>query len=214
MAVLGLRFLRGLSLVAPSGGHSSSRCAGLSLSRPLLLQSTSSRRAGSVVVVHGPSCSTACGIFPDQGSNPCPLHWQADSQPLHHQGSPTITFLSGDVSVGEAVRTLGREGGAQSARVCSDRGASPTLARLQLLDASAQVLDPAWRSGSGLCPELLTLTLSSFSAFQVLAPTEHELCCLGPIQAPRLSLGLCAQSPLAAGSHRPPRGLGGLHLWV
>ena len=34
------------------------------------------------------SCSTACGIFPDQGSNPCPLHWQADSQPLHHQGSP------------------------------------------------------------------------------------------------------------------------------
>ena len=24
----------------------------------------------------------ACGIFPDQGSNPCPLHWQADSQPI------------------------------------------------------------------------------------------------------------------------------------
>ena len=23
---------------------------------------------------HGPSCSTACGILPDQGSNPCPLH--------------------------------------------------------------------------------------------------------------------------------------------
>ena len=80
--------VRGLSLVAASGGHSSSRCAGLSLSRPLLLRSTSSRRAGSVVVAHGPSCSTACGIFPDQGSNPCPLHWQADSQPLRHQGSP------------------------------------------------------------------------------------------------------------------------------
>ena len=29
--------VRGLSLVAASGGHSSSRCAGLSLSRPLLL---------------------------------------------------------------------------------------------------------------------------------------------------------------------------------
>ena len=27
-------------------------------------------------------------IFPDQGSNPCPLHRQADSQPLCHQGSP------------------------------------------------------------------------------------------------------------------------------
>ena len=80
--------VRGLSLVAASGGHSSSQCASLSLSRPLLLQSTGSRRAGSVVVAHGPSCSAACGIFPDQGSNPCPLHWQADSQPLHHQGSP------------------------------------------------------------------------------------------------------------------------------
>ena len=34
-----------------------------------------------------------CGIFPDQGSNPCPLHWQADSQPLRHQGSPGDPFL-------------------------------------------------------------------------------------------------------------------------
>ena len=80
--------VRGLSLVAASGDHSSSRCAGLSLSRPLLLQST-----GSVIVAHGPRCSAACGIFPDQGSNPCPLHWQADSQPLRHQGSPTAHFL-------------------------------------------------------------------------------------------------------------------------
>ena len=80
--------LRGLSLVVASGGHSSSRCMGLSLSRPLLLRSTGSRRAGSVIVAHGPSRSAARGIFPDQGSNPCPLHWQADSQPLRHQGSP------------------------------------------------------------------------------------------------------------------------------
>ena len=85
--------VRGLSLVVASGGHSSSRCAGLSLSRPLLLRSTGSRCAGSVVVAHGPSRSAACGIFPDQRSNPCPLHWQADSQPLHHQGSPKCMFL-------------------------------------------------------------------------------------------------------------------------
>ena len=84
--------VQGLSLVVASGGHSSSRCAGLSLSRPLLLWSTGSRRPGSVVVAHGLSCSTACGIFPDQGTNPCPLHWQADSQPLCHQGSPIILF--------------------------------------------------------------------------------------------------------------------------
>ena len=88
----------GLSLVAASRGHSSSRCAGLSLSRPLLLRSTGSRCAGSVVVAHGLSCSTACGIIPDQGSNPCPLHWQADSQPVRHQGSPVIKFLQNKIN--------------------------------------------------------------------------------------------------------------------
>ena len=92
--------VRGLSLVAASGGHSSSRCAGLSLSRPLLLRSRGSRRAGSVIVAHGPSCSAARGIFPDQGSNLCPLHWQVDSQPLRHQGSPDHMFYS-SFSVGQ-----------------------------------------------------------------------------------------------------------------
>ena len=38
--------MRRLSPVAASGGHSLSRCAGLPLSRPLLLRSTSSRHAG------------------------------------------------------------------------------------------------------------------------------------------------------------------------
>ena len=84
----------GLSPAVANGGHSSSRCAGLSLSRPLLLRSTGSRHAGSVIVAHGPSCSAACGIFPDQGSNPCPLHWQVDSQPLRHQRSPNPEALS------------------------------------------------------------------------------------------------------------------------
>ena len=64
--------MRGLSPVAASRGHSLSRCAGLSLSRPLLLRSTGSRRAGSVVVAHGTNCSAARGIFPDQDLNPCP----------------------------------------------------------------------------------------------------------------------------------------------
>ena len=84
---------RGLSPVAASGGHPSSRCAGLSPSWPLLLWSTGSRRAGPATVAHGPSRSAACGIFPDQGSNPCPPHWQAGPQPLRHQGSPHFHFL-------------------------------------------------------------------------------------------------------------------------
>ena len=32
-----------------------------------------------LVTVHGPSCSTARGIFLDQGLKQCPLHYQADS---------------------------------------------------------------------------------------------------------------------------------------
>ena len=48
----------------------------------------------SVVVAQGLHCSMACGIFLDQGWNPHPLHWQADSYLLYHQGSPTTTFLN------------------------------------------------------------------------------------------------------------------------
>lgn len=42
----------------------------------------------SVVVAHGLTFPLACGIFSDQGSNPCLQHWQANSQPLDHEGSP------------------------------------------------------------------------------------------------------------------------------
>ena len=99
--------MRGPSPVAASGGHSSSRRAGLSLARPLLLRSTGSRRAGSVIVAHGLSCSAACGIFPDQASSPCPLHWQADSQPLRHQGSPFSLILIMEIAGEQAFISLG-----------------------------------------------------------------------------------------------------------
>ena len=36
-------------------------------------------RAGSIVMTHGLSCSVACGILPDQRSNPCSLHCQVNS---------------------------------------------------------------------------------------------------------------------------------------
>ena len=90
----------GFLLVAASRGYSSLWCTGFSLQWLLLLQSTGSRRAGF----------SSCGSWalelrlssfgarawllrsmwdlPGPGMNPCPLHWQADSQPLCHQGSP------------------------------------------------------------------------------------------------------------------------------
>ena len=85
--------VRGLSLVAASGGHSSSRCAGLSLSWPLLLRSTGSRRTASVAVAHGHSCSAACGILPDQGSTRVPC---IGRQTLNHcatREAPTCYFF-------------------------------------------------------------------------------------------------------------------------
>ena len=48
-----------------------------------------------IVVVTGLGCSSARGILPDQGLNPCFLRWQEDSLGLSHQGSPLCRFLGG-----------------------------------------------------------------------------------------------------------------------
>ena len=87
--------MRRLSLVAVSRGYSSLQCMGFSLqsmgSRVSGLQQL--QHTGLGVVAPGPSGSMAYGIFLDQGSNPCPLHWQMDSKPLDHQGSPALYML-------------------------------------------------------------------------------------------------------------------------
>ena len=44
-------------------------------------------------MAHGHGCFAVCGIFPDQGWNPCPLHWQADSLPLSHHGSSPLILI-------------------------------------------------------------------------------------------------------------------------
>ena len=55
----------------------------------------------SLVAEHGlsscgdwPTCSVASGVLPEQGSNLCPVHGQANSQPLDCQGSPSIFSLN------------------------------------------------------------------------------------------------------------------------
>ena len=53
-----------------------------------------SMSAGSIVVVHGLRYAMACGIFQDQGSNLCLLHWQVGSLPLSHQGSLQAPSIS------------------------------------------------------------------------------------------------------------------------
>ena len=46
--------------------------------------------SGSIVVTHGLSCSVACRVHPRPGIEPMLLHWQADSLPLSHLGSPAL----------------------------------------------------------------------------------------------------------------------------
>ena len=61
--------------------------AGSPLQRLLSLQSRLQGAWTSVAVAHGLRCPVACAVFPDQGSNPCLLHWQVDSLPLDHRGN-------------------------------------------------------------------------------------------------------------------------------
>jgi len=55
--------VHGLSLVAEKGSYSLVVVGGL-----LVV-------VASLVAEHRLRCLAECGIFPDQGSNACPLHW-------------------------------------------------------------------------------------------------------------------------------------------
>ena len=88
----------GLSLVVASGGYSWLRYMDFSQQwlscfwaqtlgpKASVFAPHGLESSGSVAVTHGLSCSTAWGIFLDQGSNPCLLHWQVDSYPRNNPG--------------------------------------------------------------------------------------------------------------------------------
>ena len=65
-----------------------SHCSGFSPGAQAL-----NARASGVVRRELSSPSASCGIFLDQGLNPCSLHWQADSHPLHHERGPPSRFF-------------------------------------------------------------------------------------------------------------------------
>ena len=77
--------IRGYSLVTVRGHHL--LLSRLQVALALAVAAPGLQSIGSIVEVHGLSCPVAYGIFPDQGSNLCLLHWQADSLPLSHQVS-------------------------------------------------------------------------------------------------------------------------------
>ena len=110
LAVLGLCCCEDFCLVVVNGGYSLVEVhrllpvASLVAEHELQIRPASVvvahglQSTGSTVVVHRLTCSPACGIFPNQGSNQCLLHWQVDSLPLSHQGSPcNFLFVAGRV---------------------------------------------------------------------------------------------------------------------
>ena len=70
---------RRIPLVAASGAYSLAVMCGLLAAVASLVAEHGLQSPGEIVVVHGLSCSAACGTFLDQGLNICPLHWQLDS---------------------------------------------------------------------------------------------------------------------------------------
>ena len=109
LAVLGLSCSEGFSRAVTGGGSSLVAAVGFSLRRPLLLWSTGSGRSGFstcgmwapklestdlVLTAHKLGCSVVREIFLDQGSNLCPLHWQAESLLLSLQGKTASNCLN------------------------------------------------------------------------------------------------------------------------
>ena len=86
--MLGLRFcVRAFSSCGKRGPLFIAVCRPLTMAASLVAEHRlQTRRLSSC----GSRAQLLRGMWdlPRQGSNPCPLHWQADSQPLRHQGSP------------------------------------------------------------------------------------------------------------------------------
>ena len=101
--MLALDCCTGLSLVAASGCYSVIAMCGLLIVVASLVAEHGPKGEGAQSLLLPGSRAQAqylwcmslvalmyIGIFPDQGSNPCLLHWQVDSLLLSHQGSPHI----------------------------------------------------------------------------------------------------------------------------
>ena len=75
--------------ILSSWGALASHCGGFFCCRTQALGCMNS----VVVAAHRLRSPKTCGIFPDQGLNLCPLHWQVDSKPLDHQESPICVYF-------------------------------------------------------------------------------------------------------------------------
>ena len=73
-------------------------CGPLIAAAPPAAEHQLERPQAPVALARGLSRPAACGIFPDQGSNPCPWLWQVGSSPLARWGSPGLLLLRGGIT--------------------------------------------------------------------------------------------------------------------
>ena len=92
MATLGLRFCaRAFSSCGERGPRLIAARGPLTVAAsPVAEHRLQTRRLR--VVAHGPSRPAACGIFPDQGSNPCPPALAGRLPTTEPPGKPDIVF--------------------------------------------------------------------------------------------------------------------------
>ena len=96
MAGLGLHCWEGFPLFAVSGGSLVVGGHGLLFVVASLVAEHRAQalgRVGPVVVARGPSCSEACGVISDQGSDSCVLRWQVGSLPLRREAPFACSFV-------------------------------------------------------------------------------------------------------------------------
>ena len=116
LAVLSLCCWVGFPLVAVVSSSSrvvqASRCGDFSCCGARALGAWASvvaayglQNTGSVVVWYGLRCSEACGLFPGRGLHSYLLHWQVDSLPLSHQGSPAFLVQLRSVVLNKVLAT-------------------------------------------------------------------------------------------------------------
>ena len=98
LAVLGLHWLMHFSLILVSRGCSPTAVHSLLIvAASLVMDHRLWGIQASVIMMHGPSCPKAYGIFPDQESNPCLL--KMDSLPLSYKRSPAVPILNFSVPI-------------------------------------------------------------------------------------------------------------------
>ena len=93
-------------------GANKGQCEPLSHVRLFATPWTTARQAPFLWASPGKNTGVGChfllqGIFPTQGLNPYLLHWQADSLPLSHLGSPKL-LINGQLIYNEGGKNIKR----------------------------------------------------------------------------------------------------------